>query len=135
MSLKTYLLLMSAGTLICWISWFFVIFKISPISGGFAAIFAFYLSLLLSIVGTFSVLGFLTRSWLYKNDEAVFRQVKNTFRQSIFIGITVISIFILASKSLLFWWNGSILIAFFFFVEATFFTSKKEKNLPDENHA
>ena len=132
MSLRSYLLLMSAGTLICWISWFFVLFKISPVTGGLPAVLAFYLSLLLSIVGTFSVLGFLIRSWFYKNDEAVFRQVKNTFRQSVFIGITVTVIFLLASKNLLFWWNGSILIAFFFFVEATFFASKKDKG-PVEN--
>ncbi len=126
MSLKQYLLLMSLGTLLCWLSWFFVIFKTNPLHGGLGSLFAFYLSLFLAIIGTFSVLGFQVRKVILKDDEVVFKHVRHTFRQSIFVSTTIIGILILLAHNWLFWWNAAILIIFFVFVESVFFTTSTE---------
>lgn len=125
MTLKSYLFLMSVGTLMCWIAWLFVIFNIAPADAGPGGLIFFYVSLFLSILGTFSVLGFLIRKAILKDEEVVFRHVKHTFRQSILIGILTILALVLLSQGLLYWWNAAILIAFFFFIESIFFTSKK----------
>jgi hypothetical protein len=127
MNLRQYLVLMSIGTILCWVSWFFVVFKISPLDAGFIGIFSFYFSLFLSIVGTFSVFGFLIRIAILKDDEVVFRHVRHTFRQSIFIATVITIVLLLLSKQLLFWWNAAVLIAFFIFIEAVFFTSTREQ--------
>ncbi|MFA6490589.1 MAG: hypothetical protein WCT43_01755 [Candidatus Magasanikbacteria bacterium] len=127
MNLKQYLILMSIGTLLCWVSWIFVIFKVSPVDSGFIGIFSFYLSLFLSIVGTFSVLGFMIRRVILKDDEVVFRHVRHTFRQSIFIATVITIVLILLSNKLLFWWNAIILVVFFIFIETVFFTSSRER--------
>lgn len=125
MSLKQYLLLMSVGTLFCWLAWIFVIFKISPIDSGIVGIFSFYLSLFLAIVGTFSVLGFLIRGFILKNEDAVFRQVKNTFRQSIFVSTVVTLMLLMLSKGWLYWWTALMLMMSFVFIEAYLFTNRK----------
>ena len=127
MSLKQYLILMSIGTLLCWVSWVFVLMKVSPVDGGFIGLFSFYLSLFLSIVGSFSVLGFLVRRAILKDDEVVFRHVRHTFRQSIFIACIIIIVLLLLSKNLLFWWNAIILVVFFVFIETVLFTSSREQ--------
>ena len=94
-------------------------------------VLAFYFSLFLSVVGTFSVLGFLVRRAILKDDEAVFKHVRHTFRQSIFIASVITIVLILLSKQMLFWWNAAILIIFFVFIEAVFFTSTREH--PSQN--
>lgn len=127
MNLRQYLLFMAFGTLLCWVSWFFVLFKISPFDGGLIGVVAFYLSLFLSIVGTFSVLGFLVRRIILKDDDIVFRRVRHTFRQSIFIACVIIIVLFLLSKDMLFWWNATILVIFFLFIEAAFFTNTREQ--------
>ena len=127
MSLRQYLILMSIATLLCWVAWFFVLNYITP-DGGWLALFFFYCSLFLAIVGTFSVSGFLARRFLVKNDEVVFRHVRRTFRQSLLLAIIIIFALMLLSARLRAWWNGIVLIIFFFFLEAVIFTNRKFRN-------
>jgi hypothetical protein len=127
MNLKSYLILMTSGTVFCWISWFFIIFKISPSGAGAIGIIAFYLSLFLSIVGSFSVIGFLLRRIALKEDDVIFKNVESTFRQSIFLATIVILLLFLQSRKLLSWWNVLILFFFLILVETLFLTSRKQK--------
>lgn len=125
MSLKQYLLIMTFGTLLCWLAWVFVILKVSPYDGGLIGLISFYLSLFLAIIGTFSVFGFMIRSIILKDDEAVFRHVKHTFRQSIFVALVIVMMLVMLSRGWLYWWNAIILIMFFVFIEAYFFSTNK----------
>lgn len=130
MSLRLYLFLMSLGTLLCWIAWFFVLINISPSGAGLHGLFAFYISLFLAVVGTFSVIGFAVRRAIIKNDEVVFRHVRHTFRQSVLLATILTILLILLSKQLLFWWNAVILAVFFLFIELIVFTNQKHSNTP-----
>lgn len=129
MSLRLYLTLMSIGTILCWVAWFFVITNTSPIESGLMGLFFFYFSLFLAVVGTFSVIGFLIRKIIIKNDEVIFRHVRHTFRQSILLGLLIVFILILLSQNLLFWWNALILFAFFIFLEGVIFSNRRHSNL------
>lgn len=124
MNLRIYLILMSLGTLGCWIAWFFVLNNISPIDAGLLGLFFFYCSLFLAIVGSFSVVGFLVRRFFSKNDEIVFHHVRQTFRQSILLSILSIGLLLLLANGLFFWWNSLLLVSIFIFIEIFLATNK-----------
>lgn len=128
MSLRHYLILMSIATMLCWVAWFFVLIYTAPGGEGLLTLFFFYCSLFLAIVGTFSVIGFLIRRMLIKNDEVVFRHVRRTFRQSLLLAVLAIAVLLLLAARLLTWWNGIILVIFFLFLEAVIFTNRKYRN-------
>ena len=128
MSLKSYVLLMSIGTLLCWLAWGFVLLYLAPAEAGLSGLLFFYSSLFLAIVGSFSVLGLLIRLRVLKEDEIVFRHVRRAFRQSVLISGFLILILILQSQHLLAWWNLIILLSLFFFLEGVMFTGRKFNN-------
>ncbi|MFA7653613.1 MAG: hypothetical protein WCX97_01025 [Candidatus Magasanikbacteria bacterium] len=129
MTLRQYLILMSLGTLICWGTWVFVILSLDPNSAGTLGLAFFYLSLFLALVGTFSVIVFLVRRAIVKNDEVIFRHVKKTFRQSVIFTTLIIFALFLLQEKLLTWWNGIILVVLFVILEAVIFTNRRYSNL------
>lgn len=110
MTLKRYLILMSLATLICWLAWLIVIFKIDPYGAGFLAFLFFYLSFFLALTGTFATLGLIVRIWLIKH-ELVIRQAGTAFRQAILFSVLIIGVLILLSLKLLTWWIITLFIA------------------------
>ncbi|MDO8626366.1 MAG: hypothetical protein Q7K39_02835 [Candidatus Magasanikbacteria bacterium] len=130
MTLKQYLLLMVLGTAICWLGWGFTLFLVNPLAASALEMSFFYISLFLALIGSGSVLGIIVRRYFIRNDELVFRHVKNAFRQSVLIGVGLVGIFILLGQSLLTWWNAPLYILFLIFLEATFFTKRKFRNSP-----
>ncbi len=128
MNLRRYLLVMSIGTLFCWIAWGSVIYSFDPFAGGLIALSCFYTSLFLALLGTISVLGFLIRWLLIKQDEVVFRHVRRTFRQAIIVSSLTIVSLLLLHVDLLRWWNSLLLIVLGFLLEAVFFTNRKYRN-------
>lgn len=128
MTLKQYLYLMTIGTLICWIAWFFILFNTDPQDATLLIFGFFYTSLFLGIVGLFSVIGFLIKSKRAHKDDAVFRQVKKTFTQGILLGSFVIFILILRQFHLLFWWNAVFLVILYVLIEGVIISNRKYHN-------
>ncbi len=128
MSLRYYLTTMAIGTAACWIAWYIVILSIDPNSAGFFGISLFYISFFLALVGTFSLAGFFIKFLLTKNDTLIFRQVKQTFRQSIGFSLLLLTFLGLLHLSLLTWWNSILLFSLFILIEAIFFTNRKYSN-------
>jgi hypothetical protein len=129
MSLKGYLFLMSLGTCFCWVAWVFVILNIAPADAGTTGMLFFYSSFFLAIVGTFSVLGFAIRQKLIKNEDAVMRHARHTFRQSIFVGLLAVSTLYLLASDLFAWWNFVLLVLLFLALEGIVFTKRKFNNV------
>lgn len=128
MTLRQYLLIMAVATLICWLIWVLVLFIYDPYAAGLVGFALFYTSLFLSILGTYSIIGFVVRIKILKNDEIVFRHIKHTFRQGMFFASFIIITMILAQNKILTWWNFSLLLVFFVFVEGLLFASRKHQN-------
>jgi len=124
MTLRKYLNLMGALTLICWLAWVFVLFFINPDETGLIGFILFYFSLFLAILGSVAIIGFIVRARL-KNGP-VFKQVENAFRQGIWLSIFLIGILLLKSLQLLEWWNGLVLFFFLVFLEFFFLSSRKQ---------
>jgi hypothetical protein len=128
MTLRQYLLVMAVATLICWLIWVLVLFIYDPYAAGPVGFALFYISLFLSILGTYSIIGFVVRIKILKKDEIVFRHIKHTFRQGIFFASFMIITMILTQNKILTWWNFSLLLIFFVFVEGLLFASRKHQN-------
>jgi len=128
MLLRYYLILMSLGTALCWLAWVFIIWNTDPAQTGLMGLLFFYFSLWLAIIGTFSVLGFLMKRLIIKNDEVVFRHVKRTFRQGILLASGLMIILLLLQTRLLTWWNATLLVLLFLLIGLLVFNGRKFSN-------
>lgn len=126
MTLKNYLWVMSALTIICWGIFFFVIDLVDPFSTNWLGFLLFYTSLAASLSGTFALAGFLLRFYFSK-EKMIFNLVKISFRQSFLLALFIISFLILKSLDLFAWLNIILLVIVFLFLEIIL--SLKKKNI------
>ena len=126
MTLSRYLLIMTVATFLCWAAWFLVLFNINPYEASTWSFMAFYISLFLALAGSFTVVGFGLRVWLFKQNDPHFHQVKKTFRHGMIFGALLIIALFLQSQKLLHLWNILLLIFAFAFLEFFFISSPKE---------
>jgi len=110
MSLKLYLVTMTGTTLICLGSLGFIINNIDPKSTNLVGFSLFYASLFLSLLGIFSIIGFITR-FLALKQELIKKSVLVAFRQASLISFLVVLILLLLSKDLFSWTNSLLLVA------------------------
>lgn len=128
MTLRQYLFLMSFATLLCAVSWFFVLNAFDPEKAGLMGFIFFYVSLFFTLVGAVSVFGFLLRRAVQRDEEVIFRHVKRTFRQGILISGFIIVVLIFLQFSLLSWWVAILLGLMYAILEGIIFTHRKHSN-------
>lgn len=109
MTLRTYLIIMTIMTSICFIAWGFIIMTTDPFATNWIGFALFYMSLFLSIIGATAIIGFLIRFVALKQ-KLVFHSVKEAFRQSFLFAILIVLSMFLLSKSLFTWLNLSFLV-------------------------
>lgn len=134
MSLKRYLLLMAISTIFCWLAWITVLFYINPESAGTTGLLCFYFSLFFALLGTISLLSVALRLVL-KKDEAPFKQVGISLRQSLWFSILITMSLALLGEDLFTWWSIGILIAALLILEAFFLTRALDKKKYHETRA
>jgi len=127
MTLRKYLIFLLVCTGFCWLTWFFVIRYTNPESTGWMGFAFFYLSLFVSLVGTFSIVGFLIRS-MFKREEVIYKKIDISSRQSIILSLLIIISLILQSQRLMTWWNFIILVVAISLVEIFFISYRKFRN-------
>lgn len=125
MTLRAYLFCMSIATLLCWLAWILVVNGVDPYQTGLVGFLLFYVSLFLAGVGTFSVIGFVVRRRIVKNDDVVFRHVTHTFRQGITVSLLLIGALLLLQAHLLTWWTALLLMLLFLVVEGVLLTHEQ----------
>lgn len=127
MTLRQYLLTMLLGTLVAVAVFFLALFQINPQTAGITGFVIFYSSLFLSLIGILSLIGFIWRAWLIKQDEPYFRQVKNSSRHAILLSIFLIAALILQAERYLKWWTALLLIVVFTFLEILLAVGAKQR--------
>lgn len=125
MTLRQYLILITLGTAISFMTWLTVIFLVNPFESGILGFVFFYLSLAVTLVGLLSLVGFGVRMLLYRHEGIVLREVTIAFRQACAFTLVVIGSLFLQSRSLLSWWNvllfvGGLTILEFFFLSSRY---------------
>jgi len=132
MTLRQYFTIMIIGTILCWISWLFVIVNIDPFQASQSAFLFFYLSLFLALVGTISIIAFLIHTYFSNELLPMFKYVQKSFRNACIISSIFILLLYLHVKGLLNVWNfGAFIFIILFFV--SFFASARHSR-PEINN-
>ena len=109
MTLKSYLIVMSLTTLLCFFVFSFILWTINPEETNYIGFLLFYFSLFLTAMGLSAIVGFLVRFIALKR-ELAFYSVRSAFRQSFLFAFLIVSILFLLSKNLFTWMNLILLI-------------------------
>ena len=110
MSLTRYFTFVLIATILAWISWAVVLTQVNPESAGLDGFIFFYLSLFLSLVGTFALVGLAIRIHTQPH-HLPYYLVLLSFRQGLFFAFLTIGLLYLQGKHLLAWWNVLLLVA------------------------
>lgn len=109
MSLRLYLIIMFIATGLCWLAFIFIIRTVNPEITNWVGFVLFYLSLFLSLVGSFSLVGFLVR-FIGLKREFINYSVKAAFRQAFLFSFCIISVLFLLAANLFSWLNVVLLV-------------------------
>jgi hypothetical protein len=77
---------MILATIACYLGLGAILFFFDPLAGGFWALILFYASLFLALVGTFALIGLISRL-IFTKDNLVFKKVTTSFRQGIWLSL------------------------------------------------
>lgn len=99
MTLRTYLALMTVATLIAWLGFGIVLLTIDPGTTNWLGISLFYITLLICLMGTAAIIGFVIR-FLFLKHELITRSVVVAFRQGFLVAILVTIILFFLSHRL-----------------------------------
>ena len=102
MTLRQYLFLMLATTMMCWLGFAGVVRGVDPMSGGWMALTLFYLSLTLALTGTIATIGTMIRARIH-DGEAPTRHVARGLRQSLILTALFIGALAFQSRQNLSW--------------------------------
>ncbi len=123
MTHSKYISIIGVAGLFSWFAWILVITRFSPYENmGFALAF-FYITFLIALSSTFTVIGFYFRLWFFKN-EIFYKHINIALRQGIFLALIAIFSLIFQMLRVLNWGSGILLI--FVFVLLEFYFSSKE---------
>lgn len=121
-----YFIVLLTAILLSWSSWIYVLFAVNPDQSGLIGFFLFYLSLFLSLSGTFTFLGFFLRR-RFVPDGLPWQQIKLSFRQGLFLSFFFNFGLYLASQNMLRWWNSLLLIVVIMVFEGIFQVKEKPR--------
>ncbi len=124
MNLKQLLLIILVATIVCWLIWFWILFNIDPTLSSLYGLLIFYLSLFLSLIGTFFLISFSWRK-IFSRASLEYKLVGTSFRQSIFLAFLVIGVLFLKSQNYLTLLNMVFLIVFVTIIEFFFIKTKR----------
>jgi len=109
LSHKKYILIIGLNTLLSWVAFVTVILKFNPYESVSLALAFFYVSLFIALSGTFTLLGYFFRLWLYRN-EVFYLHINISLRQGVILSLIAVCCLVLLMLNVLTWWSGGLLI-------------------------
>lgn len=125
MSLRQYITIMTIATILCWVSFGFVIVNIDPFDASYLSFSFFYSSLFFSLLGTLSLIIFGFYSVFSKKDEPLYKIVQNSFKDGVVLSIVLTTLLFLQGKDLLNIWNTLIFVGVLLSLSVFLFFNKK----------
>ena len=113
MNLRQYLITMIFATTLCWVAWGFVVLNVDPFAANALSFVFFYVSFLLALIGTVSLVIFFVYRLFGSHEIPLFRYVQISFRQAFILSLSLIGLLYLQGRGLLNIWNALILITMF----------------------
>lgn len=114
---------MLLGTAFAWSAVILIMTMIDPTGTRTVMFVMFFVSLFMSMTGTFSVLGFVSRIAVLGKYMHISRQVAISFRQAATLSLLITVVLLLQSRSMLTWWNAALAVALATVVESFFITA------------
>lgn len=127
MTLRQYLALMGIATAVIWSAVALIITQVDPDETQAIVFGIFYVALFLAMTGTLSIVGFLLRIWLLKQNFFVSRQVLIAFRQGVLLSMLIVAMLVLRSKTMLSWWMALLAVAALTALEFFFISAKVKR--------
>lgn len=115
---RTYILPLIIGTILSLSAFISVLWFVDPFASGLLQHIFFYLTLLLSSAGLFTLIGVGLRKKL--TPGILTDQLVISFRQAILLSLLLSGMLLLKANNLLFWWIAGILILFIITIEIFF---------------
>lgn len=113
MNIRHYLATMALATVLCWLSWAFVLVNVDPFETNHLGFVFFYSSLFFALVGTCSIVLFFIYVKVWKTEVPLFLYVSKSFRESFLVaGFFTLTLWLLGGQ-LLNWLTFSLLITGF----------------------
>jgi len=128
MSLRAYLTLMAFGTIVAAATFFLVIYRVDPAAAGALGFTLLYLSLFFTVCGLVSILAFLVRIAVHR-DEMLSRLVGLSFRQAVLFSALIVGALALHAHALLSWWNSLLMVAAVTVIEFIFISLERKPNV------
>lgn len=101
MTLRQYIIIMSVATLLCWLSWGFVLLNVDPFKDNGMGFLFFYITLFFSLVGTVSLIGFGIVQWVSTQYRPMYRHVQLSFLVGVLLSLILILLLFLQGKAML----------------------------------
>ena len=129
MSLRQYIIIMIFATILCWISFGFVIVNIDPFDAEYLSFSFFYISAFFSLLGTLSLIIFGFHNMFLKKGEPLYKIVQESFRDGVILSAVLTSLLYLQGKGLLNMWNTLILVGVLLSMFIFLFFNKQSSRL------
>lgn len=123
MSFRSYLIFMTLATMTAWIAWAVVLHGVDPTRSGIVGFLLFYLTFIMAVFGTISILGLLIRLWR-STEELPSRLAIRSFRQGILLSILLTSSLLLFSQNWFRWWTMLLMVIIVALIETAFLSSR-----------
>ncbi len=101
MTLKQYLTLMILSTVLCWAAWIFVLVNVDPTQTSAIGFLFFYISFLLAIIGSASLLLFGIYKRVSRGELPMFRLVQKSFRDASAIAVVISALLYLQGRGII----------------------------------
>jgi hypothetical protein len=132
MSLIRFIVILSIGTILSWLTWTVVIVSLDPYTGGGLALLLFYVSSWLAALGTITIIGFFLRAW-WEKESVYFRQVATALRQGALISTGATIALLLQGARWLNIWSGISLVLLVLVTEMFFLAGQARRPVhPDQ---
>ena len=104
MSLRAYLVGLSASSVLCWIAFTLTLVNTNPSQGGQAALLSLYISLFIGLLGTLTLAGYFGRR-TFGHNELKYSLIVKSFRQAFILSGLFVGLLLLQAIRLLAWWD------------------------------
>ena len=119
---KKYIQPLLIASIMSLIGWVVVVMKLDPYESTGLALALFFLSLLVMLTCTFSILGFYLRKWLTGNEVGL-SYINTSIRQGLLLSLCTLVCLAFLMLGVLTWWNGLLVVAIVILLEF-YITSK-----------
>ena len=127
MTFRMYMLFMSVATALSAGAWLFVMWSVNPFEATASGFVMFYLTLLMSLVGIFTIAGVGYRVLILRRTDVVSREVRISFRHAVFLSLIAVIALALSAAGWLHWWAVLALIATVSVVEYVFLVKEEAR--------